>query len=142
MISRTDRSGLPGQSAAIRSDLALSVFLRVMAAVLMVRGILRWADLTGLSGHPEGLLGLSVSGQVELVFFAVVLLVASTGLWILATWGVVVWMAAAFLNAVLAVFFPEITQFNAPLLIFDGVTVLIYLCLLYVRERIHAQQGY
>lgn len=142
MSSYAEQPSVPGQSAALRCDLFLSVFLRLVACGLMIRGLFRWADMVGLNGTPDGLLSMALHAQLEVCFFAIVFLVAATGLWILSSWGVVVWISAVLLDAVLGFFLPQYVSLNPLLLGVDGACVLIYLALLYMRERAHAKQGY
>src|ERR1700744_6763651 len=66
----------------------LILFLRVMAAISLVKGLYHWAQVCGL-GAPadEGFEAHTIAWQTATVFFAVLDLVAAVGLWLAAAWG-------------------------------------------------------
>lgn len=70
-------------------------FLRAMAVVAMVTGLSYWAQLVGLSNEQLPRFDLlPVHWQVPCVILAVLLPVASMGLWSLSSWGIVLWTVA------------------------------------------------
>src|SRR6201998_560084 len=72
----------------------LILFLRVMAAISLVKGLYHWAQVCGI-GAPadDGFEAHTIAWQTATVFFAVLDLVAAVGLWLAAAWGAVVWLA-------------------------------------------------
>jgi hypothetical protein len=72
------------------------IYVRAAAIVFLVVGLLQWGELLGAihTGEPI-FLDLTVQSQAVVLFFAVANLVAAVGLWIKATWGLVIWFAAS-----------------------------------------------
>jgi uncharacterized membrane protein (DUF2068 family) len=72
------------------------VYVRLLSLGFLALGLFQWAELLGAiqTGAPD-FFTLTVQAQAILLFFAVANLVAAVGLWLLATWGIVVWFAAA-----------------------------------------------
>src|SRR3984893_10685637 len=61
----------------------LVLFLRLMAAVSLVKGLYHWAQVCGVGAGPDdGFLAHSVAWRSATVFFAVLDLVAAVGLWL------------------------------------------------------------
>lgn len=73
----------------------LAVFLRVLAAVELIKGLVYWIVLVGAGGPAEPLVGRSAGWFVSTIFFAVSDPVAAVGLWVGAGWGVAIWLIAA-----------------------------------------------
>ena len=87
----------------------LVLFLRVMAGVSLVKGLYHWGQVCGIGAPADGgFEAHTVSWQTATVFFAVIDLVASVGLWLAAAWGAVVWLTAVVSMAVVEVFFPQV----------------------------------
>ena len=87
----------------------LVLFLRLMAAVSLVKGLYHWAQVCGIGAAPDdGFLAHTVAWQSATVFFAVLDLVAAVGLWLAAAWGAVVWLSSVVSMAVVEVFFPNV----------------------------------
>ena len=73
----------------------LVLFLRVMAALSMAKGLYHWAVVCGIGGGAGSASNTSRSPwQTATVFFAVIDLVAAVGLWLAAAWGAVVWLTS------------------------------------------------
>jgi hypothetical protein len=87
----------------------LVLFLRIMAAVSLVKGLYHWAAVCGIgAGADSGFEAHTVAWQTATVFFAVIDLVAAVGLWLAAAWGAVVWLTSVVSMAVVEVFFPQV----------------------------------
>jgi hypothetical protein len=86
----------------------LLLFLRVMAALSMAKGLYHWAIVCGITGPVDGFEYQPVPWQTATVFFAVIDLVAAVGLWLAAPWGAVVWLTASVSMAAVEVFFPQV----------------------------------
>ena len=99
----------------LRWNLVLIWFMRIMALLWAVKGLIAWANILGLAGavpfeaRPPG-------HQAVTVYFAVMDLVAAVGLWLTSTWGGVLWLLAVMSHLILAVFFPRFVS-NGALLI-------------------------
>ena len=87
----------------------LVVFLRIMAAISLAKGLYHWAVVCGI-GAPahSGFDAYPTPYQVATVFFAVIDLVAGVGLWLAAPWGAVVWLTSVISMAAVEVLFPQI----------------------------------
>jgi Family of unknown function (DUF6163) len=87
----------------------LFLFLRVMAALSLCKGLYHWAIICGI-GAPlsSGFDSYSTPYQVATVFFAVIDLVAGVGLWLAAPWGAVVWLTSVISMAAVELLFPQI----------------------------------
>ena len=84
-----------GRDDGSRFSVALVVFMRVIAGVWIVQGLLQWiavltTDASGLSPFAA----LAPAAMAAAVFFAVVDFVAAIGLWLAAPWGGVIWLVA------------------------------------------------
>jgi hypothetical protein len=116
----------------------LVLFLRLMAAVSLVKGLYHWAQVCGIgAGADEGFEAHTVAWQAATVFFAVLDLVAAVGLWLAAAWGAVVWLGSVVSMAVVVMFFPNV--FGASIVIvFIEMTLLaiyLWLAIMSARER-------
>jgi hypothetical protein len=87
----------------------LVLYLRVMAAVSLVKGLYHWAAVCGIGAPADGgFEAHTIAWQTATVFFAVLDLVAAVGLWLAAPWGAVVWLTSAVSMAVVEIFFPQV----------------------------------
>jgi hypothetical protein len=87
----------------------LLLFLSIMAAVSMCKGLYHWALVCGFGTGPgEGFESHVLAWQTATIFFAVIDLVAAVGLWLAAPWGVVVWLTASVSMVAVEVFFPQV----------------------------------
>ena len=87
----------------------LIVFLRVMAALSMAKGLYHWSLVVGI-GQPAtwSFEGNSLAWEAATIYFAVIDLIAAVGLWLAAAWGGVVWLTAAISMAAVELFFPQV----------------------------------
>jgi hypothetical protein len=116
----------------------LVLFLRLMAAVSLVKGLYHWTEVCGIGARAdEGFESHTVAWQAATVFFAVLDLVAAVGLWLAAAWGAVVWLGSVVSMAVVVLFFPNV--FGASIVIvFIEMTLLaiyLWLAIMSARER-------
>jgi Family of unknown function (DUF6163) len=116
----------------------LVVFLRVMAAISLVKGLYHWAVVCGIDAPtPGGLADDSIPFQVATAFFAVIDLVAAVGLWLAAAWGAVVWLTSIISMIAVELLFPQV--YGGGLWVVGGEFVLLasylFLALLSAREQ-------
>jgi hypothetical protein len=79
----------------------LVLFLRVMAAISLIKGLYHWAAVGGIGAAADGgFESHTVAWRTATVFFAVLDLVAAVGLWLAAPWGAVVWLTSVVSMAV------------------------------------------
>lgn len=115
--------------------LTLVIYVRFLSAVFLFAGLFRWATILGF-GVPGGdFLSQPSPVIVATLFFAVADLVAAVGLWLLASWGTVVWMISALTETALyGAYNPQFGS-NYPLMAFHIGTVAVYALLSAYYER-------
>ena len=116
----------------------LVLFLRVMAALSLLKGLYHWAVVCGIvEGAPGGFEAQPLPWQTATVFFAVIDLVAAIGLWLAAAWGAVVWLTAVVSMAAVEMLFPQIYGGNWVIIGVQLVLLTAYLglALQAARER-------
>lgn len=113
-------------------------FLRLMAAVSMLKGLYHWAVIIGIGDGPGSTFETSpIAWQAATMFFAVIDLVAAVGLWLAAAWGGVVWLTTAISMAAIELLFPQIFggRIIMALAEFAAIAVYVWLTLMAARER-------
>jgi len=81
------------ESEDTRWGLLLVIFMRLLAGLCVVQGLLQWGTVL-LPQEP--LFGaMPASSAIAVIFFAVLDLVAAVGLWLATPWGGVLWLFAA-----------------------------------------------
>ena len=118
----------------------LVLFLRVMAAVSMLKGLYHWSRVCGIGVAPGNMFQYhSIAWQAATVFFAVIDLVAAVGLWLAAAWGAVIWLTAVASMLAVEIFFPQV--FGASLLtgLLEGSLLVLYLWLALKSAQEHPQ---
>jgi hypothetical protein len=129
-------SGEDAQATRWTSRLVL--FLRVMAGLSMLKGLFHWAEVTGIIVGPEGGFQFHTPAwQAATIFFAVIDLVASVGLWLAAAWGAVVWLTAIVSMAAVEVLFPGVYGGRLIVVLIQAILLASYLslALMAARER-------
>src|SRR3954454_2925557 len=87
----------------------LILFLRVMAALSLLKGLYHWAIVCGIGeGRDSSFEAHALPWQTATVFFAVIDLVAAVGLWLAAAWGAVVWLTSVISLIAIELLFPQI----------------------------------
>ena len=116
----------------------LVLFLRIMAAVSLVKGLYHWSQVCGIGVRPdEGFEAHTIAWQTATVFFAVLDLVAAVGLWLAAAWGAVVWLTSVISMIAVEVFFPKVYG-GSLFIVLVELTLLgmyLYLAIVSARER-------
>ena len=109
-------------------ETAFAWFLRLVALYCLFFGVLYWVRLIGF--YPGTLwrfdlmpLHWQVAASVLAVFFPF----AAAGLWMLASWGPVIWFICAATETVMYAGFPDLFGERWPILIAHGVVALIYI---------------
>jgi hypothetical protein len=114
----------------------LVLFLRIMAAVSLFKGLYHWAALCGIGAVAEGgFEAHTTAWQTATVFFAVIDLVAAVGLWLAAAWGAVVWLTSVLSMAVIEVFFPRVYGGSIFIVLAEATLLAVYLWLAIVAAR-------
>ncbi len=114
----------------------LVLFLRVMAAVSLLKGLYHWAQVCGIGARAnDGFEAHTVAWQAATVFFSVFDLVAAVGLWLAAAWGAVVWLTSVLSMAAVEIFFPGVYGGSLVVVAMEVVLLCIYLFLAIVSAR-------
>ena len=116
----------------------LVLFLRVMAAVSLVKGLYHWSQICSIGAAPDQAFEVqSMAWRSVTVFFAVIDLVAAVGLWLAAPWGAVVWLTSTVTMIVVHVFFDQVYGTDI-LVILAGLAMICgYLVLAVLAAREH-----
>jgi hypothetical protein len=115
----------------------LVLFLRIMAAASLIKGLYHWGQVCGIGAGADGFQAHTIAWQTSTVFFAVLDLVAAVGLWLAAAWGAVVWLTSVVSMAAVEVFFPQVYG-GSIFVVFIEMTLLgayLYLAIVSAREH-------
>ena len=83
----------------------LVVFMRFVAVLWMLQGLLHWKVILAPDRIPLDALPDAMAAAI--VFFAVMDLLAAVGLWLAAAWGGVLWLFAACGGTIVLLFMPD-----------------------------------
>jgi hypothetical protein len=97
MTIREKNRSEPQQAPKVnRYPLAIDIYARVMAVILMLLGLRHWAVIIGVMADDGGTFEqMNGTWQLATIHLAVIDLVAAVGLWMRVAWGNVVWIWAA-----------------------------------------------
>lgn len=68
------------------------IFMRAMAMLWMAEGLFAWAIILGIGSYATIYENSSLQARLAISGFALFNLVAAVGLWMLASWGAVIWL--------------------------------------------------
>ena len=137
----TDITGAPSTPKQARPTVwtrRLVLFLRIMAAVSMFKGLYHWSQVLGIADREGSTFeAASMPWQAATIFFAVIDLVAAVGLWLAAAWGGVVWLTASISMAAIEIAFPQVFGGRLWIAVPEFMAILAYivLALMAGRER-------
>ncbi|MBL8584551.1 MAG: hypothetical protein JNL61_20295, partial [Rhizobiaceae bacterium] len=102
-------------------------FQRVIAAYSLLFGLLYWIRLIGLYSGPLWRFDLMpVHWQVATVTLAVFYPFAAIGLWMLASWGPVIWFICAATETVMYALFPALYGYRFSIVLSHLLVVALY----------------
>ncbi|MBV1706687.1 MAG: hypothetical protein KGQ37_05720 [Hyphomicrobiales bacterium] len=111
----------------------LITFLRAMAVLWMVQGLLLWQVL--LMHRPAPLAAPGFAKAAGLVIFAVLDLIAATGLWLPAAWGGVLWVCLCTAQILTGLAYASGPLNAGVLRLADILLLLAYIGLTYLATR-------
>jgi len=121
------------------AQLGFAWFQRVIAAYCLLFGILYWIRLLGFYEGPLWRFDLMpVHWQVASVTLAVLFPFAAIGLWMLASWGPVIWFLCAAIEAVMYAGFPDMFGDRRLIVISHVLVALLYTAFrlaIYLQKR-------
>ncbi|MCC5978462.1 MAG: hypothetical protein JJU21_10400 [Salinarimonas sp.] len=107
-------------------------FMRIMALLWIARGLSYWAVILG-AGEPGPAFEDRPPGvQTTIVYFAVIDLIAAIGLWLMTSWGGVLWLLAVMSYLILAAFVPAAVALNLVMGLTYCALMVLYLGLSYL----------
>ena len=115
----------------------LVLFLRLMAAVSMVKGLYHWTRVCGIGVGSDLFEYQSIAWQAATIFFAVIDLVAAVGLWLAAAWGAVIWLMSVASMLAFEIFFPQVFGSGILIGLAEGALLAIYLWLALKSAKEH-----
>ena len=114
----------------------LVVFMRVVAGLWMLRGLLHWRTILTPDTTPFESLPTSIAACV--VFFAVVDLIAAVGLWLASAWGGVLWLFAICASIIVTLVLPDFQSAGRLMLVIDFALIIVYFVLTWYAARMQA----
>lgn len=126
----------PAPQPVDRLQMALNIYVRVMAVVMMALGLRQWAIILGvIEGRVGPFEAMPPPWQIATMHLAVVELVASVGLWQRMAWGNVVWFYAALSVVAMHTVFATTFGNDLAAVVFHSTTVAAYILLFFVERR-------
>lgn len=129
-------------AASLRPSLVETLFpwfLRLIAAYSLLFGVLYWVRLIGFYDAPQWRFDLmGVEWQVAAVTLAALFPFAAIGLWMIASWGPVIWFLCAAMETVMYAGLPEIFGARPLVVISHGLVATVYLAF---RIALHFQRA-
>lgn len=127
----------PGRMWRFDARMALSIYKRLIAILLLAIGIFEWAEILGLDvplpGAPFADLPLPL--QAAAMVYAVVDLVAAVGLWLSTTWGTVIWLFGTLSRIILHTGLAGTFGGSPSATALQTASVIAFLVLIYLVER-------
>lgn len=125
MNDRAVRSPTIGPSVA---EVTFAWFLRIIAAYCLLFGVLYWIRLIGFYDEPLWRFDtMPVYWQVTAVTLAVFYPFAGIGLWMLASWGPVIWFICAATEVTMYAGFPDLFGHRFAIVISHAFVALLYI---------------
>ncbi len=116
-----------------RWGLVLVVFMRLLAVLWIIQGLLQWSAF--MVPHDDLFDHLRMTQSAAVMFFSVIDFLAAVGLWLATPWGGVLWLFAAISQIFVAA---SVRQVIAPSWIAsDVVLIVLYFALTFQAGRPH-----
>lgn len=118
----------------------MTIFLRTLAAMWLIAGVVAWARIIGVLQFGDvWFWQLSTELQIAAVYFAVLNLVAGVGLWLTVSWGTVLWLLAATSQIIVHTAMADVFGGNILMVIGNILTILAFIVLVIMIEREEAK---
>lgn len=109
-------------------QLLVPTLLRLLAAVFLVSSVQHWGAFFGSPGV-DLFQNMPVHAQIATLVFAVTKPFVAVGLWLLASWGVVLWVIVAIAEMTLHLWYGPLFVDPLALALFHGATMALYVAL-------------
>ncbi|PSC03225.1 hypothetical protein SLNSH_19980 [Alsobacter soli] len=124
------------EGSSIAWDYVLVVFMRVMAAIWVAKGLFYWLTILGVGPHGASFDALDPAGRAVVIIFSVLDLVAGVGLWLTSTWGGVMWLLAVMSHLLVGGLAPALPHLLGVIgVAAESVAVLAYIALSWLAAR-------
>lgn len=121
------------------AEQAFGWFQRIIAAYCLLFGALYWVRLIGYYDGPLWRFDLMpVHWQIAAAILAVIYPFAGIGLWMLTSWGPVIWAICAIVETVMYAGFPELFGARYTVVMSHGLVAVLYAAfrlVLYIQRR-------
>ncbi len=117
----------PVPQGFMRWSFVLTWFMRILAILWIMKGLSAWATIFGVWTPVGQFEARSTGYQATIIYFALIDLIAAVGLWMVSTWGGIMWLLAIMSHLILAAFFPTIVSSGMMTLAFFLTLVAVYL---------------
>lgn len=108
-------------------DMTFTLFIRSLAIIFFAGALYTWARLVGFwPGDDNRFDTMSQTLKVYSIVLAVVLPVASVGMWTMLQWGRVIWFLLIGFQTVMAIRFFDMMEHAAVIIIFHALTLGCY----------------
>lgn len=119
-------------------------FQRIVAAYCLLFGVLYWVRLIGFYDAPLWRFDtMPVHWQIAAAMLAVLFPFAAAGLWMLASWGPVIWFLCAVTETVMYAGFPDLFGDRWPIVLSHAAVALLYTVfrlVLHLQNKRQAEQ--
>ncbi|WP_068315954.1 hypothetical protein [Polycladidibacter hongkongensis] len=136
------QSGLsaPGHAAAARAVLPMQrwqeIYFRVLSAIMLGLGLYHWAVLIQVVPlYDNTLLSMTMVQQALVIANSVLSLVVAVGLWLLASWGGILWLVYACAHVLLVFAAPRIVPASTTEVLLYLFAIAVYLILMFLKGR-------
>lgn len=124
---------------ATRWGLLLVIFMRVVAALWILQGLVQWQIV--LTAPSDLFSRAPAATGVAIVYFAVMDLLAAVGLWLATPWGGILWLMVALSQIVVAFALPDFFGGGRLVVLLDALLIALYLFLTYEAGREPERRG-
>lgn len=127
------------------AEAAFAWFLRIISVYCLLFGVLYWVRLIGFYDAPLWRFDrMPVYWQVTATMLAVFYPFAAIGLWMLASWGPVIWFICAATEITMYAGFPELFGHRLAVVLSQILVVLLYVAfrtVIFLQKRQTERQG-
>jgi hypothetical protein len=125
----------PAPQGFMRWSFVLTWFMRLVALLWIMKGLSAWAVILGVWTPIGQFEARSMGYQATMIYFALIDLIAAVGLWMVSTWGGIMWLLAVMSHLILAAFFPTIVSSGMVTLGFFLTLMAVYLGVSWLAAR-------
>jgi hypothetical protein len=115
----------------------LILYQRVAGGFMMVKGLIGWAVITGVTFGAE-FQALAMDAKIATVFFAVIDIVSGVALWLGSSWGATLWLIVAAAQISADIVFSEISGLTVVLTLFELLLVAGYVL---IRFKVYEEDN-